>query len=310
MDAIVSHPFQPTSTEGDGRAAQHRRKVDRIAEQLRRRRSTAPLSRKKRIVSHQVPKVNDKKYSDEKIDLTDLDQVIEVDVERRLCIAEPGVPFCKLVEQTLPYGLVPIVVPELKTITIGGAVAGCSIESMSYKHGGFHDSCLEYEVITAQGNVLTCTADNEYSLIFQMMHGSFGTVGILSRLVFKLVPAKRYVHLRHEHHTSIDSYLEAIWSHYERQDVDFMDGIIHSTSQLSLCVGDFVDWAPYTNRYDWLKVYYQSTATRQEDFLETPQYFFRYDKGVTNVHPKSLLGRLLFGKFLGSNEILRLAEKA
>lgn len=310
MDAIVSQPFKPTSTEGDGRAAQHSRKVERIAEQLRRRRSTAPLSRQKRVVSHQVPKVNDKKYSDEKIDLSDLDQVIEVDVERRVCIAEPGVPFCKLVEQTLPYGLVPIVVPELKTITIGGAVAGCSIESMSYKHGGFHDSCLEYEIITAQGDVLTCTADNEYALVFQMMHGSFGTVGILSRLVFKLVPAKRYVHLRHEHHTSVDSYRSAIWSHYERQDVDFMDGIIHSNSQLSLCVGDFVDWAPYTNRYDWLKVYYQSTATRQEDFLETPQYFFRYDKGVTNVHPKSLLGRLLFGKFLGSNEILRVAEKA
>jgi hypothetical protein len=30
---------------------------------------------------------------------------------------------------------------------------------------------------------------------------------------------------------------------------------------------------------------------------------------VTNVHPKSFLGRLLLGKFLGSSEILRLAEK-
>ena len=58
----------------------------------------------------------------------------------------------------------PIVVPELKTITIGGAVAGCSIESMSFVHGGFHDTCLEYEVITATGEVLTCTPDNEHRL--------------------------------------------------------------------------------------------------------------------------------------------------
>ena len=57
--------------------------------------------------------------------------------------------FVDLVAATLRHGLVPIVVPELKTITIGGAVAGCSIESMSFRYGGFHDTCLEYEVITA-----------------------------------------------------------------------------------------------------------------------------------------------------------------
>jgi FAD/FMN-containing dehydrogenase len=302
--------FRPRTPEGERLAKKHAEKVARVAEQLRNRKSTAPLSRQKRVVSHQVPKVNDKKHTDEKISLIDFDEIIEVDTEKRICIAEPGVPFCKIVEKTLPLGLVPIVVPELKTITIGGAVAGCSIESMSFMYGGFHDTCLEYEIITAKGEVLRCTPDNEHQLIFQMMHGSFGTVGILSKLVFKLIPAKRYVHITHEKHKSIDSYLESIWSHYEKQDVEFMDGIIHSNTELSLCVGDFVDSAPYTNRYDWLKVYYQSTAKRAEDYFETPHYFYRYDHGVTNVHPKSFLGRLLLGKFLGSSQILRIAEKA
>ena len=304
-----TEPIAAHTARGRKKSEAHARKVDRVATQLRHRRGTAPLSRQKRVVSHQVPKVHDKKHTDEKVNLLDLDEVIEVDPERRICIAEPGVPFCKVVNHTLPLGFVPIVVPELETITIGGAVAGCSIESMSYRYGGFHDTCLEYEIVTAQGDVLTCTPENEHQLIFQMMHGSFGTVGILTRLVFHLVPAKPYVHLRHEHHGSIDSYLDSIWSHYVRQDVDFMDGIIHSPTQLSLCVGDFVDFAPYTNRYDWLKVYYQSTAPRREDYLKTPHYFYRYDQGVTNVHPKSFVGRLLLGRFLGSSEILRLAEK-
>ena len=299
----------PHTPEGTRRNARHAQKVARVAEQLRSRKSTAPLSRRKRVVSHQVPKRHDKKHSDDKIDLFDFDQVIEVDPERRICIAEPGVPFNELVDRTLPLGLVPIVVPELETITIGGAVAGCSIESMSYVHGGFHDTCLEYEVITARGDVLTCTPDNEHSLIFQMMHGSFGTVGILSRLVFRLIPARPFVHLRHETHTSVDSYLAAIWRRFERRDVDFMDGIIHSPSKLVLCLGDFVDSAPYTNRYDWLKVYYQSTASRAEDYLRTKDYFFRYNQGVTAVRPRSFLGRLLLGKFLGSTEILTIAEK-
>jgi hypothetical protein len=305
----MDRQLQSNTPSGAELNARHAEKVARVSEQLRRRKSTAPLSRQKRVVSHQVPKVHDKKHTDEKVNLLDFDEIIEIDLDRRICIAEPGVPFCEIVDRTLPLGFVPIIVPELKTITIGGAVAGCSIESMSYIHGGFHDTCIEYEIITAKGDVLTCTPDNEHSLIFQMMHGSFGTVGILSRLVFRLIPAKPFVHLRHETHTSINSYLASIWSHFERRDVHFMDGIIHSPSQLVLCVGDFVDSAPYTNRYDWLKVYYQSTAKRREDYLKTPHYFYRYDKGVTNVHPKSFIGRLLFGKFLGSSQILRLAEK-
>ena len=305
----MDRQLQPNTPLGAELNARHAEKVARVSEQLRRRKSTAPLSRQKRVVSHQVPKVHDKKHTDEKVNLLDFDEIIEIDLDRRICIAEPGVPFCKMVDRALPLGFVPIIVPELKTITIGGAVAGCSIESMSYIYGGFHDTCIEYEIITAKGDVFTCTPDNEHSLIFQMMHGSFGTVGILSRLVFRLIPAKPFVHLRHETHTSIDSYLASIWSHFERRDVDFMDGIIHSPSHLVLCVGDFVDSAPYTNRYDWLKVYYQSTANRREDYLKTPHYFYRYDQGVTNVHPKSFIGRLLLGKFLGSSQILRLAEK-
>jgi FAD/FMN-containing dehydrogenase len=302
-------PIEPLTPEGARENENHARKVERVASQLRTRKSKAPLSRRKRVVSHQVPKVHDRKYSDDKIDLYDLDRVIEIDPERKICIAEPGVPFNELVDRTLPMGLVPIVVPELETITIGGAVAGCSIESMSYKHGGFHDTCLEYEIITARGDVLTCTPGNENALIFQMMHGSFGTVGILSRLVFRLIPAKPIVHLRYEKHPSVDSYLESIRRHYERKDVDFMDGMIHSLSNLVLSVGDFVDTAPYTNSYDWLKIYYQSTDRRREDYLKTKDYFFRYNQGVTNVHPKSLLARLVFGKFVGSTEILWIAEK-
>ena len=104
----------------------------------------------------------------------------------------------------------PIVVPELKTITIGGAVSGCSIESMSFEYGGFHDTCLEYEVITATGEVLVCTPDNEHRLVFQMMHGSFGTLGILSKLTFKLVPAKPFVHVVYETHATLAEYQAAI----------------------------------------------------------------------------------------------------
>lgn len=144
----------------------HEEKVSRIIKQLQGRTGSAPLSLKKKAVSHVVPKPTDKKYSDETLDISDLDEILLIDTELRICIAEPGVTFERMVAAALKHGLVPAVVPELKTITLGGAVAGCSIESMSYKYGGFHDSCLEYEVVTAKGDVLVCTPDDENQLLF------------------------------------------------------------------------------------------------------------------------------------------------
>ncbi len=287
---------------------EHHRKVARVAAALRERKSTRPVSLLKKSVSHRVPKAHDKRFTDDRIDLSDLDRILEIDPAARLCVAEPGVTFVDLVDATLAHGLIPIVVPELKTITVGGAVAGCSIESMSFVRGGFHDTCREYEVITSRGDVLRCSP-GENELLFQMLHGTFGTVGIISKLVFELVPAKPFVHVVYEKHRTLADFKAAIWSHYERRDIDFMDGMIHSPELYVLCAGRFVDAAPYTHRYDWMRVYYVSTRTRAEDYLRTQDYVFRYDKGVTKLRPSSFLGRLIFGKFLGSSEVLRIAEK-
>ncbi|MGB5823676.1 MAG: FAD-binding oxidoreductase [Proteocatella sp.] len=286
----------------------HEDKVSRIAKQLKARKSTAPLTLKKKSISHQVPKPKDKKHSDEKLDIRDFDEIILVDTEKCICIAEPGVTFTKVVDATIKCGLVPVVVPELKTITIGGAVAGCSIESMSYKFGGFHDSCLEYEVVTAKGDVLICTPDNENQLLFQMLHGTFGTLGIITLLKFRLIPAKSFVKVTYEKYASLEEYKNAIWAHYTKKDIDFMDGIIHSPEEYVLSTGNFVDKAPYTHSYDWMRIYFLSTAKRKEDYLKTPDYFFRYNKGVTNVYPKSFIGRLMFGRFIDSNNTLKIAN--
>lgn len=287
----------------------HARKVARVVEQLRRHPGDRPVSIRKKAVSHQVPKRGDKRLTDDKVDISDLDEVLEVDPVTMTCTAEPGVTFVDLVEVTLKHGLLPIVVPELKTITIGGAVSGCSLESMSYRYGGFHDTCLAYEVVTATGEVLRCTADNEHALVFQMIHGSFGTLGVLTKLTFRLVPAKRFVRMKYETYPSVAAYRDAIRREADAPTADFMDGIIHSPTQCVLSLGYFADSAPYTNRYDWVKVYYQSTARRTEDYLTTQDYLFRYDTGVTNPTPRSFLARLLLGKTLGSDRVLRLAEK-
>lgn len=132
----------------------HEQKIQRICKQLKERTSIKPISLKKKAVSHEVPKPLDKRFQDEKINISDLNEILTINTKNKTYTAEPRVTFIDLVTATLKYNLVPITVPEFKTITIGRVVAGCSIGSMSYKKGGFHDSYLEYEIITAKGEII------------------------------------------------------------------------------------------------------------------------------------------------------------
>ncbi|WP_224365584.1 FAD-binding oxidoreductase [Hyalangium versicolor] len=305
---LESEPGVLWSEEPSWQDARHAAKIERIARQLRHRTRTRPVSFKKKTPPHQVPKRSDQRRNDEKIDLSDLDQILEIDPVARTCTVEPAVTFDEVVRATLRYGLVPIIVPEHKTITLGGSVAGCSIESMSFRYGGFHDTCLEYELITARGDVLHCSPD-QHPLIFQMIHGSFGTLGVLSKLRFRLVPASPYVHVRNETYETLEAFQQAIWRHFSSEGADYLDGQIFSPTKHVLCVGRFVERAPYVSRYDWLKAYCESIPRLSEDYLRTYDYLFRYDRGVTHVFPRSPVGRALFGKLVHSDSVLRAADR-
>ena len=60
-----------------------------------------------------------------------------------------------LVDVTLARGFIPYVVPQLRSITLGGAVTGLGIESTSFRNGLPHESVLEMDVLTGAGEVVT-----------------------------------------------------------------------------------------------------------------------------------------------------------
>ena len=284
----------------------HEEKIAGIVQQLKARRAgEGPVSLQKDVISHMVPNPKDPKHKDKKINVRGLNEILEIDTQNKICIAEPGVTFSDLVKATLKVGLMPKLVPELRTITIGGAVSGCSVESMSYKYGGFHDSCLEYEFITGTGEVLICSPEQNPD-IFHMIHGSYGTLGIITKLKFQLIPAKPYVRMDYVSYPSFAALSEAMHQHYQDRDVDFMDAIVHNSKQAILCIGTLVDQAPKISTYTYLNVFYKSTLKKKQDYLTTEEYLFRYDtechwlsRTIPGMETK--LMRLLFGKFLLSS---------
>jgi FAD/FMN-containing dehydrogenase len=292
------------------RSEEHERKVAAVAAALRDRAPGEPVHIQKGGVHHFVPLPGDKRFGGRAVDVSSLNQILEIDPKTQRCVAEPGVTFAELVRATLAQGLLPTVVPELEGITVGGAVAGCSVESMSYVHGGFHDSCVEYEIVSGAGEVLTVSPEREPKL-FHMIHGSYGTLAILTRLTFKLVPAKPFVKLEYRKLPSASAFEAEMRARVAARDYDFIDAIIHSPTEYVLCLGRFADSAPRVSDYRWLNIYYKSTREKTEDWLKTEDYCFRYDtechwltRTVPPLEWKPV--RFAVGKiFLGSTNLIK-----
>ena len=104
------------------------------------------------------------------------DGVLSVDAEAKTADVLGMTTYEHLVDATLPYGLMPLVVPELKTITLGGAVAGVGIESTSFRNGFPHESVLEMDVLTGDGRVVTASPTNEHADLFKAFPNSYGTL--------------------------------------------------------------------------------------------------------------------------------------
>ncbi len=128
------------------------------------------------------------------LDVSGLTQVIEVDAAARTADVQGMCTYETLVDATLPHGLMPMVVPQLRTITLGGAVTGLGIESTSFRNGLPHESVTEMDVFTGAGEVVTTRPGDD---LFDAFPNSYGSLGYATRLRIELEPVPSYVGLRH-----------------------------------------------------------------------------------------------------------------
>ncbi len=187
-----------------------------------------------------------------------------------------------LVAATLPYGLIPLVVPQLKTITLGGAVTGLGIEASSFRNGCPHESVIEMDVLTGDGRVVTATRTNEHRDLFFGFPNSYGTLGYALRLRIELEPVTPYIHLRHIRFDRVETCAEAITEvcatrEWDGEQVDFVDGTWFSPSECYLTLASYSPTAPSASSYTGQQIYYRSIQQRSEDWLTTHDYLWRWD---------------------------------
>jgi len=210
-----------------------------------------------------------------RLDVRGFNQVLAV--KEDFVEAEGMTPYEELTRQCLAHGVMPAVVPQLKTITLGGAVAGVGIESSSHRQGLVHDTMLELDVLLGDGRVVNCTPHNAHADLFFGFPNSYGTLGYALRVKAKTVPVKPYVRLEHLPFSDSRSFFSVLEEKLLAGDADFIDGTVFEENRLYLTLGRFSDTAPYTGDYTYRNIYYKSIAEKREDYLTVHDYLWRWD---------------------------------
>lgn len=275
--------------------ASHAQKVERLRALLAARQGPVGLAKRTSNLfrdRREEPK--------QRLDVRDFDTVLQVDPAAGLIDAEGMVTYERLADMALACGVMPAVVPQLKSITLGGAVAGVAIESSAFRYGLVHETVEELEVLTGDGRVVVARRDNEHRELFYGFPNSYGTLGYALRLKVRAVPVKRYVRLEHRRFSGADAFFGELGA-LCHSDLDFIDGTVFARDEMYLTVGRFVDQAPYTSDYSFEHIYYRSIRSRSEDYLAVRDYLWRWDtdwfwcsKNVGAQNP--LLRRFAFGR--------------
>ncbi|MBD1320737.1 FAD-binding oxidoreductase [Gordonia hankookensis] len=275
------------------------------------------------------------------LDVSGLDRVISVDRDAKTADVAGMCTYENLVAATLPYGLAPKVVPQLKTITLGGAVTGLGIESTSFRNGLPHESVLEIDVLTGDGEIITATPTNEHADIFFGFPNSYGTLGYSVRLKIELESVQPYVSLRHVRFDRIEDLQSAMAAiiaagSYRDERVDYLDGVVFTADESYLTLGRQTDEPGPVSDYTGMDIFYRSiqdstvagsgasgTNSIGTDRLTIHDYLWRWDTdwfwcsrafGAQNPRirrfwPKKLLRSSFYWKLIALDHRYNIGDK-
>lgn len=211
-----------------------------------------------------------------RLDVRSFDRVLCVDPDRMIADVEGMTTYGTLVEETLRYGLLPAVVPQLKTITVGGAVSGLGIESSSFRCGLVHETVEEMEILTGDGSIVACSPRKNRDLFFGFPN-SYGTLGYALRITIRLVPAKPYVHLTHVRFSEPAAFFAHLAQLCNGSTADFLDGTIFSPDELYITEAVLSGDALSVSDYTYMDIYYRSIQRKHDDWLTSKGYIWRWD---------------------------------
>ena len=125
------------------------------------------------------------------IDMSTLNQIHSI--EQDAAVVDAGVVWRDLLLATVPVGLTPPVLTDYTRLTVGGTLSVGGVSGRSYVHGAQVDNVLELQVVTGEGELVTCSA-SEDSGLFEAALAGLGLCAVIVRATVRLIPARERAH--------------------------------------------------------------------------------------------------------------------
>lgn len=107
---------------------------------------------------------------------------------------DAGVLWSELVARSVSQGRTPPVLTDLLEMSVGGTLSVGGVSGTSYRYGVQLDTVLELQVVTGEGERVTCSPDQNRDL-FEAALAGLGQCGVIVRATVRLVPAPARVRL-------------------------------------------------------------------------------------------------------------------
>ncbi|MET7281809.1 FAD-binding oxidoreductase [Kribbella sp. NPDC005582] len=112
-----------------------------------------------------------------------------VDPERRIAKVAPGARWGAVLDAARQFGLAPLS-GSSRDVGVTGYTLGGGVGWLARKYGFAADSVIRAEVVTADGRVVTASAEQHPDL-FWAIRGGTGNFGIVTSLEFRLYPVRQ-----------------------------------------------------------------------------------------------------------------------
>lgn len=166
--------------------------------------------------------------------------ILEVDTKRGVVRVEPLANMGQLSKTLGEIGWALPIVPELDDLTVGGLVMGTGVESSSHIYGLFQHICISFELVLSDGSVVTCSKDNNPDL-FYAVPWSYGTLGFLTAVEIKIVPATKYISLKYIPVQGLSKIVDLFEKESKNTKNDFVEGLMYSLDEGVIMIGNMVD---------------------------------------------------------------------
>jgi FAD/FMN-containing dehydrogenase len=123
------------------------------------------------------------------LDMKSMGRILEMDEAARTITVEAGAIWRDVVGRAWRHGLVPPVLTNNLSVTVGGTLSIAGVGVASFKYGAQTDNVEELEVATVDGSVHRCSRTNDPELFWGVLSG-LGQIGLILKAKLRLRRAK------------------------------------------------------------------------------------------------------------------------